>query len=186
MKNWRTLILISYWLISFGSIIAADTVMAQVNTAYFVKAPRLLGASTTYNSVQIRYAKYYFNIEIPQDAGNNLQEITIAQRQGQEEIKFRLDETMAYLGTNRDRQEQIAIANVVQDEETGEIKVTLENPIPPDTTFTVALKPRRNPFFGGVYLFGVTAFPQGNNPTGLYLGAGRLQFYRGSDGFIRH
>ena len=187
IKSLRNIVLIPYLLLLFSSLAAVKpTIAREVNTAYFTKAPRLLGASTTYSGVRVRYAKYYFNVEIPKDAGNHLQQIVIAQRQGQEEIEFRLDETVAYLGTNRNKEEQIAIAEVIQNEETGEIKVILENPIPPDTTFTVALKPRRNPFFDGVYLFGVTVFPQGDDPTGLYLGAGRLQFYRGNDGFIRN
>lgn len=167
----------------FATALEANT----VNTAYFTKAPRLLGASVTHNSVQARGAKYYFNLQLPQDAGTNLQQITIAQRQGQETIDFRLDETVAYIGTNRDKKAQIAIANVGQDEETGEITIILEKPVSPGTTFTVGLKPRKNPFYDGVYLFGVTAFPQGNNPQSLYLGVGRLHFYRGNDdGFFPH
>lgn len=68
-----------------------------------------------------------------------------------------------------------------QNEDTGEITVSLANSIPPGTTFTIGLKPKKNPFFPGVYLFGVKAFPEGNNPRELYLGAGRLQFYRGGN-----
>jgi hypothetical protein len=197
MKNLHgNLVLIPFLLILSGSIINktnsaiarevdnASTVNSA-NTAYFTKAPRLLGASATSNSVQARGAKYYFNIQLPQDAGTNLQQIAIAQRQGQETIDFRLEETVAYRGTNRDKQVPIAIANIKQNEEIREITIILEKPVSPGTTFTVALKPRKNPFYDGVYLFGVTAFPQGNNPQSLYLGVGRLHFYRANDGFFR-
>lgn len=187
MKSFRNLVSIPFFLVFSSGVIFANPVIAQeINTAYFSKAPRLLGASVTFNGVRVRNAKYYFNIELPKDAGTNLQQIAIAQRQGQENIKFRLEDTVAYIGTNRDREDPIAIANVTQNESTGEIMVLLENPIPPGTTFTVGLKPRRNPFYDGVYLFGVTAFPQGNNPQSLYLGAGRLHFYRGNDNFFSH
>lgn len=118
---------------------------------------------------------------LPEDAGNNLQQIAIAQRQGAETIDFRLEETVAYLGTHRNKEAEIAIAEVLQNEDTREIIVLLEDLIVPGTTFTIGLKPKKNPFYPGVYLFGVKAFPEGNNPRELYLGAGRLHFYRGGN-----
>lgn len=157
-----------------------DANAQELEVNYFTKSPRLLGATTTFDSVRFSAAKYYFNISLPEDAGNNLQQIGIAQRQGSEDIRFRLDETKVFLGNNRKRGELVAIANVTQDEETGEIKVLLDQPIPPGTDFTVRLKPRRNPDYPGIYLFGVTAYPQGEDPTSLYLGPGRFSF-RGGD-----
>ena len=176
INRFQRTVLIPFLILSSSAI--APNATAQVNTAYFTKAPRLLGASATFNGVQVRGAKYYFNIALPEDAGNNLQQIAIAQRQGAETIDFRLEDTVAYLGTNRDKEGEIAIADVTQNEETGEITILLENPVSPGTNFTVGLKPKKNPFFPGIYLFGVRAFPQGNNPVDLYLGAGRLHFYR--------
>ena len=181
MKGLRNNWLVSLSIFLSSSFIIANSSIAQeVHNAYFSKSPRLLGAVTTFSSVRARGAKYYFNIELPQNAGNNLQQIAIAQRQGQETIDFRLEDTAAYVGTNRHKKTQIAIANVRQNEDTGEITIFFAQPIDPGTIFTVGLKPKRNPFYGGVYLFGVTAYPEGNNPTGLYLGAGRLHFYHGN------
>lgn len=173
--------------VAFKGLIFNNSTLAQeINSAYFTKAPRLLGASTTSNTAQARGAKYYFNLELPPDAGTNLQKIAIAQREGQETIDFKLEETVAYIGTNRDKKTPLAIAEVTQNQATGEILITLAQPISPNTTFTIGLKPKTNPFYDGVYLFGVTAFPQGNNPQGLYLGVGRLHFYRGNEGFFRN
>nr|WP_199755917.1 DUF2808 domain-containing protein [Chroococcidiopsis cubana] len=45
----------------------------------------------------------------------------------------------------------------------------------PGTTVTVALRAKRNPS-GGIYLFGVTAFPTGEKSSGQFLGYGRLHF----------
>ena len=185
MECCRNSLLISLHFFLSSSAIIVDSTMAQeinteINAAYFSHAPRLLGAATTFSSVRARGAKYYFNIELPQDAGNNLQQVAIAQRQGQETIDFKLEETVAYIGTNRQKKERIAIADVRQNKDTGEITVFFAQAIDPGTIFTVGLKPKRNPFYGGVYLFGVRAYPQGNNPTSLYLGAGRLHFYRGN------
>lgn len=58
-----------------------------------------------------------------------------------------------------------------------EITAEFATPIPPGTTVTVGLKPRKNPQYDGVYLFGVTAFPAGETVQELYLGVRRLHFY---------
>ena len=148
----------------------------------FNKSPLLRNAVTTFSGVRVWGAKYYFTVELPADAGEPLQKVVIAQRQGVDDISFYLDKTVAYNGTHRRKEEQLTLENVSQDEETEAITVIFANPIPPGTTFTVRLRPKRNPDVGGVYLFGVTAFPWGENPDGLYLGAGRLQFFQGDDG----
>jgi hypothetical protein len=167
--------------------IAATTAISQSQAkSFFRKSPRLLNAVTTFDGVRVWGATYYFTIAIPVDAGESLQKVVINQRQGLDEIAFNLDKTVAYLGTHRHKQEQLTIKNVIQDEETKAISITFATPIPPGTTFTVGLKPKRNPDYGGVYLFGVTAFPRGQNPYGLYLGPGRLHFYRGNDSFFDH
>ena len=162
--------------------LAQDINAQESSVNYFTKSPRLLGATTTFDAVRFSAAKYYFNISLPEDAGNNLQQIGIAQRQGSEDIRFKLDETKVFIGNDRKRKELVAIASVTQEETTGEIKVLLSQPIPPGTDLTVRLKPRRNPDYPGIYLFGVTAYPQGVDPTSLYLGPGRFSF-RGGDSF---
>ncbi|MGK7876902.1 MAG: DUF2808 domain-containing protein [Xenococcaceae cyanobacterium] len=147
----------------------------------FDKSPRLINAVTTFSSVRVREAKYYFTIYLPENAGEPLQKLTIRQRQGQEDIDFRLEKTVAFEGTHRHKGERLTLQAVRKDSETDAISVIFDPPIPPGTTFTVGLKPRENPPYSGVYLFGVTAFPAGEKPYGLYLGVGRLQFYQGGD-----
>ncbi len=149
----------------------------------FEKSPLLTNAHATFNSVRVRQAKYYFDLELPPDIGESLQKVVINQRQGADDIKFRLDKTKAYFGTHKDRQEELSL-QVSQDEVTKAISVIFDRPIPPGSQITVRLKPKQNPDFGGVYLFGVTAFPTGEKPSGLYLGAGRLQFYQSGDRFV--
>lgn len=152
----------------------------------FRKAPRLLDIYTTFNSVRSRSAKYYFDITIPDDAGAPLKKVEIEMRQGQETIYYRLEKTFAYLGTHRRRGEELAIEQVSLDEETGIITVEFLDAIPPGTTLTVRLKPTRNPDYSGVYVFGVTAIPQGANPYALYLGSRSISFYSSYDGFFVH
>ncbi|MBE9166316.1 DUF2808 domain-containing protein [Pleurocapsales cyanobacterium LEGE 06147] len=148
--------------------------------SFFRKSPRLLNATTTFSSVRAWGATYYFTIQLPHDAGDSLGKIAIAQRQAPDEISFYLDRTVAFEGTHRRKGETLNIESVTQDEQTGTIAVTFVPPIPAGTTLTVGLRPKRNPDYSGVYLFGVTTVPAGKNPHSLYLGVGRLTFYRGS------
>ena len=149
----------------------------------FEKSPLLIDAYTTFNSVRVRQAKYYFDLKLPSDIGESLQKVVINQRQGADTIKFRLDKTKAYFGSHNNRKEELNL-QVIQDEATKAITVMFDRPIPPGSEITVRLNPKQNPDFGGVYLFGVTAFPTGEKPSGLYLGAGRLQFYQSGDRFF--
>ncbi|MGV2828432.1 DUF2808 domain-containing protein [Myxosarcina sp. GI1(2024)] len=155
----------------------AVAVRSPDGTVSFEQSPRLLDAYTTFNGIRVRQAVYYFDIELPEDIGEPLKKIVIQQRQGAEEIKFRIDRTKAFLGTHDNKIEQLAIS-ATQNEETQAITITLNKPVPPGNTVTIGLKPRRNPDFGGVYLFGVTVFPMGKRANSLYLGAGRLSFYQ--------
>ena len=59
--------------------------------------------------------------------------------------------------------------------------VTFAEPVSAGPTFTVGLRPKRNPDLGGTYQFGVTAFPAGEKTQGIYLGSARLQFDDSND-----
>jgi hypothetical protein len=148
----------------------------------FEKSPLLLDAYTTFNGVRVRQAKYYFDIKLPSDVGESLKKVAIEQREGADTINFKLDKTKAFFGTHSDRQEELPL-QVSQNETTKAIVVTFDRPIPPGSQLTIRLQPKQNPDFGGTYLFGVTAFPTGEKPTGLYLGVGRLQFHQSDDRF---
>jgi len=155
----------------------AQTVEFPDGMRAFESAVLLLDSYSTFNSVRTRQAIYYFDLELPKDAGESLQKIKIKQRTGGDEIQFKPERTKVYLGDHNDKQEQLGVGTNY-DEESGIVEVKLNQPIPPGSKFTVGLKPKRNPDYAGVYLFGVTAFPSGNTARGLYLGAGRLHFYR--------
>lgn len=150
----------------------------------FEKGPVLLDAHTTYNSVRVRQAIYYFDLELPEDIGESLQKVAIRQRRGSDRIKFNLDKTRAYLGTHNHKQDELTLS-VTQDEASEAITVVFDEPIAPGNRVTIGLKPKENPDIGGAYLFGVTTFPTGEKPLGLYLGAARLQFYQSGDRFFR-
>lgn len=146
-------------------------------TRFFEAAPRLGKAKTTFNAVRMRGATYYFTIILPSEAREPLGKIIITQKNGIDDIPLLLNETEAFIGTPNDQQEMISLADVFQSKDNREITVNFVTPVAPSNTITVGLKPRKNPKFSGVYLFGVTVFPAGEKSQELYLGVRRLQFY---------
>lgn len=161
------------------SILAIPAIAVQFpdGRSSFEKAPRLVDMVTTQNSARIWGAKYYVTIDLPIDIGEPLQQVTIQQRQGFENIRYRIDRTFAFEGTPRRRGEAIAVQNAIFDRDQGLVTVIFDPPVPPGRTVTIGLVPTRNPDYDGIYIFGITAFPVGEKPMGLYLGVGRLQFY---------
>ncbi|MDJ0719441.1 MAG: DUF2808 domain-containing protein [Prochloraceae cyanobacterium] len=57
----------------------------------------------------------------------------------------------------------ISLEAVNMAREKQEIELIFEKPISAGTTFTIGIVPQKNSRYAGVYLFGVTAFPRGEN-----------------------
>jgi Protein of unknown function (DUF2808) len=169
--------------IAFGIAIVTSTVnfsqavQLRDGKVYFTQPPRLLNVKTTYNGVNIWGAKYYFTVNIPENAGEPLQKMTINQRDGVDRVRFDLEDSFAFEGTPSDRRKKLQIKDVTRDRETKAVTITFEPPLAPGQTVTIGLQPKQNPSVPGVYLFGVTAFPAGEQPHGQFLGYGRLHFY---------
>lgn len=158
---------------------AGKAVEAPDGTVAFEAGITLVDAYTTFSGVRVRQARYYFDLELPDDLGEPLQKVVIQQRRG-DKVKFKPDKTTAYLGNHRNKQQPLELT-AFTDETSEEVTVEFARPIPPGSSVTIGVKPRRNPDYGGVYLFGVTAYPSGDKSRGMYLGPGRLHFYRGND-----
>ncbi|PZD72572.1 hypothetical protein C1752_03407 [Acaryochloris thomasi RCC1774] len=158
--------------------ISAQAVQLANGTVHFVQVPRLLGATVDFKSVRIPRPRYDFQLSLPDSAQESLRQVTFAQREGFDSISFNLKDTIAFIGKNR--KQLLPLKNVEADRQ-GKVTVTFEQPIPPGTEFTIRLRAKRNPDTGGTYLFGVTAFPDGEKAHGQFLGFGRLQFYEGGD-----
>jgi hypothetical protein len=183
MKGYRW-IYWSAWLVAIALSSAikftAQGVEAPDGTVAFESGLLLLDAHTTFDGVRVQQARYYFDLELPDDIGESLQKVIIQQRTGGDEVKFEPEETEVYLGNHRDQLQRVsAIANT--DEATATITVQFEPPIAPGNSITVGLKPKSNPDYDGIYLFGVTAYPTGKKARGMYLGAGRLHFDSNDD-----
>lgn len=130
-----------------------------------------------YTTVNILLTRYYFTIKLPANSLQSLGQVTIKQGENPEAIAFKLSDTQAFEGTQDNKGQPLTLKEVNEDPPKKTIAVSFEPPVPPGTTLTISLLAKKNPFFGGVYLFRVYAFPAGANPVGLNLGVGRLQFY---------
>ena len=164
-----------------GSVATQVTQAVQLadGTVYFVQPPDLLEATTTSNTVDVLDARYYFTVSVPKKAGEPLQRVTITQRQGIERIRYDLDDSRAFVGTRDRKGERLTLGEVISDRKTRTVVVNFDPPVTPGKTVTVGLRPRKNPSFAGIYLFGVTAFPVGEKSHGQFIGFGRFHFYGG-------
>lgn len=144
--------------------------------SYFSRSPRLVDLITTYRGARVGSPTYYYTIDLPNQSGEPLKTIIINQRQGFEEIDYYPNKTIAFQGTPNHRGQALTVEATTWDKTTDTMTITFNPPVSPGTLFTLGVKAKHNPQYGGIYLFGVTAFPAGNNPIALYLGSGRLHF----------
>ncbi|MBW4538011.1 MAG: DUF2808 domain-containing protein [Myxacorys chilensis ATA2-1-KO14] len=166
--------------------VSARAVQLSDGTVFFTSPPRLEGASTTQNYVRAWVVTYYFTLTIPENSGEPLQRVTIAQDENVDTVRFSIDETKAFEGQRGRLGATLPIQATTSDPKTKAVTVTFNPPIAAGKTVTIALSPRSNPDYGGVYLFGVTAFPPGEKSHGQFLGFGRLNIYdSGPNSFFR-
>ena len=149
--------------------------LADGSTA-FIQPPQFLDAYTSNPSVMRRNATYFFTLELPDNADASLQAVTIAPQNLTRHLQpYRLDRTTAFAKTP-DAETELGIGDVTVDEETKTVTVEFDPPVAPGREVTIALRPQRNPRFGGVYVFRVTAIPEGEQPRTHIAGHGRLYF----------
>ncbi len=167
-----------------GASLPAKAVQLSDGSTAFVQPPRLEGASVSQNSAYFFSARYYFTLTFPSNAGEPLQAIAIAPEPNVDYAWFEPKNTEAYEGTPRHAEARLSIQNVTIDPKTRVITVTFDPPVAPGRVITIELYANRNPDVGGVYLYGVTAFPAGAQPRGQFLGYGRINIYDNRfDGF---
>ena len=154
-----------------------QAVQLRDGKVYFVQTPRLVKATTTFDDVNIWGATYYFTVEVPPDAGEPLQKITINQHSGLDKINFDLKNSFAFTKTEKRKKEKLQF-QISNKQQAKTVSLIFNPSVDPGNTITIALKPVKNPSVEGIYLFGVTAFPKGEQSHGQFLGYGRLHFYR--------
>jgi len=142
----------------------------------FDSPPRLINVESSYSSSNLP-STYFFTLRIPNNAGEALKAVKIVQPENQETISYQGNATQSFRGNRWTRGPQISLAAIGGLTESGEMMVVFDPPVQPGKTVTVALKAKQNPTFGGVYQFGVTAYPAGERGIGQFLGYARLNFY---------
>jgi hypothetical protein len=116
---------------------------------------------------------YIFEIEIPKNADNNLKKIVINQQKNLETITFFPEDSQAFIINGKDR--IIDAEFTLNTDGKNGIIINLLQPVKAGEKLKLAIK-ARNPIYGGIYQFGVTVYPEGNNPQSLYLGNARFSF----------
>ncbi len=177
MRNYRWLRLMIGTGIWVGVSPWAQGVQLSDGKVYFVQPPALLSVRTTFNDTYVWGATYYFTLNLPENAGEPLEQVKINQYQGGDNIEFYLKSTEAFVQIPGKKEQKLKLGSVSRDEKTRTVSVVFDPPVSPGTKVKIGLYPVHNPQFDGIYLFGVTAFPMGENPYGQFLGYGRLQFY---------
>lgn len=147
-------------------------------TIVFTVPPRLIEAVTTRNRVSEPNAIYYLTLDLPAGAEEPLQKLQIRLDEGRANLlRFHLDATRAFSGNRHSQGTSLPLGEVVENSDTKTLTINFDPSVTPGQLVTVALYPVRNPRFEGTYLFGVTAFPQGDQPQSYFSGYARLSFY---------
>lgn len=168
--------LVLFLLVNTKNNAFSKPLLAQVSATdinFFRASPRLIRSTATYTLPDV-ISTYIFEIEIPENAGNNIQKIVINQQINTEIITFFPDKTKAFiLNQGKKSLDVNSTLNVVNNQ--NEIMINLLQLAKPGEKLRLAIQ-ARNPLYGGIYQFGVTVYPEGNNPQSLYLGIARFHF----------
>lgn len=148
------------------------------NPTFFTgQPPVFVGVHTPDPTITLPNAHYYFTIHLPNNSVESIGQLTIQQQQSPEMIPLNVKNTYAFIGTQGNVGKPLTI-QTTQNPQTQGVNVTFNPPVPPGTTFTVRLEAVRNPSMDTTYLYNVSVFPAGINPTAFPIGVGRLSFYR--------
>lgn len=169
-------ILLTYFLsevsiLKYSSKLIFTRVLAQ-EISFFRYSPRLVRSNATFKMPDV-ISTYIFEIEIPENADNNLSKVVINQQINLETITFFPEDSKAFV--IKGKESEIDANFTLNTEGKNEITVNLLQPVKAGEKLKLAIK-ARNPLYSGIYQFGVTVYPEGNNPRSLYLGNARFSF----------
>ncbi len=177
-KNWLVASTLTLGLLIPSTFASVNAFEVGENKTVFEATPRLIRTATT-NSTVNGPSTYHFTIEVPENAGEALKAVTISQKDNPDYINLAVNRSNAFIGDSFAGGPDLELADIGGDLSTNPNDVTFvfDEPVQPGETVTVRVRAKRNPRVGGIYLFGVTAFPEGGEDSpGLYLGSGRLHF----------
>ncbi|MEB3172465.1 MAG: DUF2808 domain-containing protein [Cyanobacteriota bacterium] len=162
-----------------GLVLASSSARALElrGKTYFSKPPWSVDLISYYTTVWETWAEYYFTVQLDPAAGAALGGLEITQTRGVDRtFPFNVGATRAFLG--RPRQQGAAVpVEASFDAASRTFSISFPEPVAPGSTVTVSLKPWNNPAMADTYMFQVTAFPSGPNPSPTPLGYGTLRIY---------
>lgn len=143
----------------------------------FTRPPWKVDLVSYHTTVGQPWAEYYFTVELPAGAGAALGELSIQQTRGVDRhFDFNVEHTRAFLG--RPRREGAAVPVEARfDAAARRFSIRFPRPVAPGNTVTLVIRPWSNPAQSDTYLFQVTAYPAGANPSPAPLGFGTLRIY---------
>ena len=148
---------------------------------FFSHPPRLVRANASQLAARIA-STYEFTLNVPADAGQPLKAVTIAQAANLEIVQFDVSQSKAFAGERFAAGPEISLASVGgMQSAPGEVTVVFDQPVQPGSTVTIAIPVAENPSSSGIYEFGITAYPVGENSRGQFLGYGRINLYGNSN-----
>lgn len=142
----------------------------------FVGIPRLIDSVTTQKEIKTP-STYYFTIDVPDNAGIFLKKIQFTQTSGSDFLGENIRKTTGFEGTRKNRGTEFPVSLVENNKDSRTMIVSLEQPIPPGKTITIALRTNRTPINSGIYQLRVIGFPDGENVRDASLGLARFHFY---------
>jgi Protein of unknown function (DUF2808) len=144
---------------------------------YFLRPPSDVDLISYYTQAYDSLPEDYFTLQLPAGAGASLGGLTIEQTRGVDrDFNFAVDRTRAFLGSPRAEGAKVPL-QVSFDPAKRQFRITFPQPVPPGSTLTVVLQPWNNPIQPDTYMYAVTAYPAGPNPTPASLGYGTLNIY---------
>ncbi|NER78927.1 MAG: DUF2808 domain-containing protein [Leptolyngbya sp. SIO1D8] len=147
-------------------------------TTVFDSPPRLVSFTTTRNRTNDRRATYYITVDLLPEAGEPLKTLQVELIEGRfRQLDYRLDEIRVFEGDRGSQGADFPLESADYDDDTQILTVYLAEAAEPGQTITLALSPFRNPDRSGVYLFEVTAAPEGDLPVFQRVGTGRLNIF---------
>lgn len=176
MQWWRSRLVkgvLALGMVGLATVPAVAVKLTDGKT-YFVNPPRLQEVWATQRAANFWGSTYYFTLSLPSNAGEPLKKVEISLEPAPDYPRFDLRRTVAFTGTNEREATRLPLESVTFEPQKRVIAVVFQPPVDPGTVVTIGLYAVRNPFTGGIYLYGVKAFPIGAEPHGQFLGYGRI------------
>lgn len=146
-------------------------------TVEFSYPLRLIDSYATRTTAGDSSVTYYLTIDFPVQAEEALDRIEVQLEQGRApELRYRLNAIEVFQETAAGTR-AVPLGELTHDRDSQTLTITFDPPLEPGGQLLLALRPVRNPWFAGVYLFATRAFPVGETVRPRFMGYARFNFY---------